>query len=582
VWALREINATTGAEIRAVAESEDDLLGAAVLNVDIDPNTVDEGIQGMAVVQGTGTSRDGNVLLLSTRAAKIIEIDYRTGAQVTAANGGFEFVNPFIFSSVPPSSVTGIYHSIVNGEEVLWAVDFRGRSIVQFAKDGTLNQAASINLFDEIPDAELQGIVIDPATGNFLLADDATGNASNIYEVTPEGKLISTINLLQLSGGDGRFADTEGLGINPETRELYVAIDDDLRNPNFNIGEIGDQISVLQLSTPEASFNPSEPGDNGFLQTQTAITLQINIRSNTTINVASELVVFAVDDAEGNVGDNAPPTPGSDDDAYLNAILDNNKLLGTMSFLAGLNNPSGLGDFADIIDDFSQLIELAARQRIGFLLVEGGSLGDEGASIFYSNQSNFSVEAFSSESFSLSFSGTDVSFDLDLKAEPPGLGKKRFGLQTGREYLECLDRRGQNDVLRGNSVRVYSEAAFDNLVGFYLTDINGNVLNITTGDVEAAVGDGSDYLAAVVANRLDITLSANTTTTIDFVADAIITPFLVSNGTFENFTNVFTPFYSTDNFDHFRLLGSGTFAVEDQLNGGDRDFDDMIIQVTFS
>ncbi|MGA0201526.1 MAG: Ig-like domain-containing protein, partial [Prochlorotrichaceae cyanobacterium] len=187
VWALREINATTGAEIRAVAESEDDLLGAAVLNVDIDPNTVDEGIQGMAVVQGTGTSRDGNVLLLSTRAAKIIEIDYRTGAQVTAANGGFEFVNPFIFSSVHPSSVTGIYHSIVNGEEVLWAVDFRGRSIVQFAKDGTLNQAASINLFDEIPDAELQGIVIDPATGNFLLADDATGNASNIYEVTPEG-----------------------------------------------------------------------------------------------------------------------------------------------------------------------------------------------------------------------------------------------------------------------------------------------------------------------------------------------------------------------------------------------------------
>ncbi|MGA1131122.1 MAG: Ig-like domain-containing protein, partial [Prochlorotrichaceae cyanobacterium] len=261
VWALREINATTGAEIRAVAESEDDLLGAAVLNVDIDPNTVDEGIQGMAVVQGTGTSRDGNVLLLSTRAAKIIEIDYRTGAQVTAANGGFEFVNPFIFSSVPPSSVTGIYHSIVNGEEVLWAVDFRGRSIVQFAKDGTLNQAASINLFDEIPDAELQGIVIDPATGNFLLADDATGNASNIYEVTPEGKLISTINLLQLSGGDGRFADTEGLGINPLTGELYVAIDDDLRNPNFNITEIGDQIAVLKIPVAPRLSSIDKYGD---------------------------------------------------------------------------------------------------------------------------------------------------------------------------------------------------------------------------------------------------------------------------------------------------------------------------------
>ncbi len=263
-WVLRELDPDTGAVIRTVVESEDNLEGDDVPDLDISPDLLSEGIQGMAVVQGTGTERDGNLILLSTRGQAVVEVDPETGAQVTAAEGGFEFVSDFIFSFVPPSSVTGIYHTVNDaGEEVLYAADFRGRGIVQFAKDGSLNEEAAIDLFQEIPEAELQGIVIDPVTGNFLLADDATGNSSSIYEVTPEGELVSTINLLEL-GGDDRFADTEGLGIDPVTRELYVAIDDDLRNPNFNIDEIGDQVAVLQLS--------SSPFDTDIFRFQSNIT----------------------------------------------------------------------------------------------------------------------------------------------------------------------------------------------------------------------------------------------------------------------------------------------------------------------
>jgi hypothetical protein len=36
---------------------------------------------------------------------------------------------------------------------------------------------------------------------------------------------------------------------------------------------------------------------------------------------------------------------------------------------------------------------------------------------------------------------------------------------------------------------------------------------------------------------------------------------------------------NSDKQDHFRLLGDNTFGVEDQLGGGDRDFNDLVVNV---
>jgi Domain of unknown function (DUF4114) len=50
-----------------------------------------------------------------------------------------------------------------------------------------------------------------------------------------------------------------------------------------------------------------------------------------------------------------------------------------------------------------------------------------------------------------------------------------------------------------------------------------------------------------------------------------------------NGEHVFTPFSldNTDRTDHVRLLGNNTFGFEDMLNGGDKDFNDVIIQASF-
>ena len=36
-----------------------------------------------------------------------------------------------------------------------------------------------------------------------------------------------------------------------------------------------------------------------------------------------------------------------------------------------------------------------------------------------------------------------------------------------------------------------------------------------------------------------------------------------------------------DKFDHFKLTGDNTFAVEDQFGGGDKDFNDLIVSMNF-
>jgi len=329
-------------------------------------------------------------------------------------------------------------------------------------------------------------------------------------------------------------------------------------------------------------FAPSATGSNGFLKAQTALSFEINIKAATKIKFASELVIFEVDDASGYVDGKAPGSSG-----YLDAILDKEKVLGSLSLLAGSEfDASGLPGGLNIYD-FSQIIDLEASQSFGFLLVENGQLGDANAKVSFSHSSSFSVDNFSETGFELSFAGSDLEFSLEIAAkdDAPGLAKKRFGLQTGREFLELLDRRDEGGLT--GQVRVFSEAAFDNLVGFYRTDTTGNIL---AGDGKtrlASVGD-DNYFDVLIqqAQELAITLKSTTDSKFLFAGGTILSPFIIADGDFGNYSadRIFTPFRSVnrDGVDHFRLLGSTTFAVEDQVGGGDQDFDDMIIQVTFA
>ncbi|GEM_PF-261648 len=126
------------------------------------------------------------------------------------------------------------------------------------------------------------------------------------------------------------------------------------------------------------------------------------------------------------------------------------------------------------------------------------------------------------------------------------------------------------------------EADFDNQVYFYaVDDINGNIDNLAPG------ADG--YLQAALENIVHQeafeTSDDNTESgTIQMEAGSIIAPMIIVDGTLEQGKSgevtVYLPYSGSngsDRFDHIKMLNSNTFGFEDLPNGGDQDFNDIVI-----
>ncbi len=143
---------------------------------------------------------------------------------------------------------------------------------------------------------------------------------------------------------------------------------------------------------------------------------------------------------------------------------------------------------------------------------------------------------------------------------------------------------------------LYREAAFDNLVGFYLADkTTGAVVDRLTGDSIAELGDRNAYLSAVrnnavltgnVTNNQMMDLSSTFQVNSSFdLSDYILLPFLVANGNMNSIASDFSNLYVAGmgtNFDrsnHVQLLGNNIFGFEDLARGSDKDFDDIIVKV---
>ncbi len=128
------------------------------------------------------------------------------------------------------------------------------------------------------------------------------------------------------------------------------------------------------------------------------------------------------------------------------------------------------------------------------------------------------------------------------------------------------------------------EADFDNQVYFYkVDDITG-----TVGGV--AVGEGG-YLQAALNNLVSSVFSTsddNTETgSLEFDAGSIVVPLIIADGNLTQALSGEASVYfsylgaNTDNgnFDHIKLLDDNTFGFEDLPNGGDKDFNDIVIKI---
>jgi len=293
-WRLIESN-PDGSQPRVILQSEATALSVTgqtpftplpnVPVLDLVADTQTDGTQDLAVVQGTGTARDGNILILSTRGALVREIT----PDGELVDGGINFDAPGVFelNGAFDRSAVGIVHAVENGQEYVYVTDFGERLIRKVPALTGTNADPAIVTEDQIvseiflqtalPESRLQDITIDALTGNFFVADDASGNAS-IYEITPTGTVLGATDMLALGQELGleqglsgqaltdfvnKFADLEGISIDPTTRTLYTAIDDDGVG-QFGLEEIGRQVVAISLDA-DSLFATGTPGPDDLV-----------------------------------------------------------------------------------------------------------------------------------------------------------------------------------------------------------------------------------------------------------------------------------------------------------------------------
>ena len=208
---------------------------------------------GLTTALGGSVLPNGNLLVIATLDARIVELDPVTGEIV---DGGIDIsvapeFNLFSAGGEGKALSGAIYDA---ASDSVFAVDFFGLELVQIANEPTLNVLSRIDLNAIVPGISPNGITIDPVTGNFLIADDIDGNNA-IHEITTDGELVGTIDIEAVSG----FSDPEGLAT--DGSNLYVAFDDDsLTGIEFDNGNrvatFAINRSYLVDQNPEYSSSP--------------------------------------------------------------------------------------------------------------------------------------------------------------------------------------------------------------------------------------------------------------------------------------------------------------------------------------
>ncbi len=335
----------------------------------------------------------------------------------------------------------------------------------------------------------------------------------------------------------------------------------------------------------------------GGSASQTQVNLLISLVSFNA-SFVNEIGYFVVSDDQGTVNGLRPGQPG-----YLQAALTQSSII-----FSTLGNPPSSFNTSNL----NSVVSVRGGSRLVFYLVSN-STTDAFLAGTVSESAIVLGPTFGSNSFrQLQVSQTSGIFTLNWEDQPGG-GDRSFSdlvltVQTTEQAAPTgsgLQNRSQGEVLdlRGITGQVQvqftvnRDAAFNNVVGFYqVTGLDGGI--DTNGDGIADVLPGAaNYTRTAIQQRLtsiNLSVSNQATATINsqLIGGSIFAPFLIANGTADllldastsNDPAVYFPFLAANpgRVDHVRLLGNNVFGFEDLPNGGDRDYNDMVVRVTFT
>jgi Domain of unknown function (DUF4114) len=327
--------------------------------------------------------------------------------------------------------------------------------------------------------------------------------------------------------------------------------------------------------------------DNLFVTDSTFRGLRITPVSQKSTSKVNEIGAFVVDDATGKIGGIAPGAAG-----YLQAAANRIKPI-----FSALNGSFFSTTPREIALDPSKIYE--------FFEVQDGSVNDVqqqlAAGKIPTNVRLAQPDASGNSLFKVTPNATNDGYKVSVNndelvlnitklagATPTvPIGAKSQGLAQGR-VIDLTDYSGK--TLKVDIVSK-SDAIYNNNIGFYAVED-------AIGTIKTAAGtftpENPNYAIEAIKSAV---LSANKTdskSNQDLVGGKIYAPVLVAQGTLADFIsknptnggdgNAIHAYFNylganPDKVDHFRLLGDNTFGVEDLYGGGDRDFNDLVINV---
>ncbi|MBV6626937.1 MAG: DUF4347 domain-containing protein [Rivularia sp. (in: Bacteria)] len=465
-------------------------------------------------------------------------------------------------------------------------------------------------VLDEVLSKEPLGIAVDENQSRWMEVISAVYTAlvqAEEYGITSENidQIIQEINNKELTstfaidyflGLDETIADslestyglTKEFAVNAikavgNYGEIYNRhFNDDIlrRDANALSSEYGLQYALpLGLGNDFDEINHSE-------EESEKLNVKITL-TNQNSKTANQIGIVLVDDKSGSINGILPG-----EDGYTEAAIAKGEII----FSTITNYPNGFNS-----GDLQSIIELNSNHSFRFFYIENSSIEsvtkDNNAieKLIFSSQISQSISDLSADGINITWNHSNAnnqSLDLEIKIEQTAesmiLGTALQNQPEG-EVIHLLDVDINQTV--NAEFSVFREASYDNYVGFYkVVDENGGI--DTNGDGIADINPGDDnYIQTAIDNRIqgiDLTVEnqGSATYNSELSGGSIYAPFIIVNGNPDDVEGsaedpeVYFTYLgaNSDGQDHIRMLGDNTFGFEDLPNGGDLDYNDIIIR----
>jgi hypothetical protein len=191
------------------------------------------------------------------------------------------------------------------------------------------------------------------------------------------------------------------------------------------------------------------------------------------------------------------------------------------------------------------------------------------------------------------------SLNLDLTIEKndyaPNMGNANQGRLNEKGNLDgvSLDLTGMVAPVTQVDFEIYREADYTDVVGFYRAEDASGALKTETGAILQPSDAGYTEAALNAAINQGIQLSAADKGSFNAKSDlsrGIYLPIVVTGGSLndalaeQRLDLVYTAFAAAnpDKQSHFVLLGDNCFGFEDMANGGDQDYNDIVVKMSLA